>query len=234
MRFSVYLGKVRLRRWLGLGVWLVASVMGQAQTPTFTRPGSMMVTDVVGGATVVAGGAEKALKIEERLRAEVTFKTERKSALELEFSNGTLLRLGADSEIVVEEFWQQPHSQPGKIAEWKEEPSPSRGRLRLVRGDFIATVKPLKTARGSSFTVELIAGTLRVTSGVILARVQMTDLGIGLCTLELREGLAEFEPVGGKFAPLPAGKRLALALEVDSASGAVKIGEMPKVEEGKK
>lgn len=214
---------------------MMAAMVGQAQsTTTFTRPGTLMVMEVVGEGVAVSEGKEKPLKVEDRLRAEVSFRAGRRSAITVEFSNGTLLRVGADSEVVVEEFWQQPHSQSGKMAEWKEEPSPSQTRLRLARGDVTLNIKPLKVARGSSFTIESTAGALRITQGELLVRVQMTELGIGLYTLELRDGSAEFEPVNGSVVRLPVGKRVAYALETDPRTGAVRVSEAPKEETGKK
>ena len=49
-----------------------------------------------------------------------------------------------------------------------------------------------------------------------------------MCTLEVESGAAEFEPLGGKFAPLPAGRQVAFAIEIDRTTGTPKISEMPK------
>lgn len=226
---AVYVAGVKHLR--ALGVVVAVAVIGataRAQpTPTFTRPGSIVVAELTGSAVAVAEGKEKPLKVEERARHEVSFRTERKTVLGLEFSNGTLARMGSDSELAVEEFWQQPHSRAGKSGEWKEEPSPSRARLRLVRGDVTLTVKPLLVARGSSMSLETNAGTVRITQGVLFARVQMTDIGLGLCTLELRDGVAELERAGGATAALSAGKKLVLAVEVERGTGAVKVSDAP-------
>jgi hypothetical protein len=57
--------------------------------------------------------------------------------------------------------------------------------------------------------------------------VQMHDLGLGVCTIEVQEGAGEFQAVGSTgFAPVPAGRKLAFAIETER--GVVKIGEMPK------
>lgn len=200
---------------------------GRAQPAVFTRPGTMIVTGIVGQARAEAAGNTRTLKVDERLRAEVTLRTERRSTLNMEFGNGALLKLGSDSEVVVDEFWQLPHSQPGKMADWKEEPSPSQTRLRLARGDVTLTVLPLKTARGSSCTLESLAGSVRITGGVLFVRIQMTELGLGVCQLDLRQGAAEFEAAGGAVTRLAPGKPLALAIEVGRAGG-VKLSEAPK------
>lgn len=207
-----------------MAVW---AATGTAQPAVFTRPGTMIVTGLVGEARAVVAENARTLKVDERLRAEVAFRTERRSTLTVELGNGSLLKLGSDSEVNVDEFWQLPHSQAGKVADWKEEPSASQTRLRLVRGDVTLTVLPLKTARGSSFTLELLAGSVRITGGVLFARIQMTELGLGVCQLELREGSAEFEPAGGAVTRLEPGRRLAFALEVESG-GRVKLSEAPK------
>jgi hypothetical protein len=207
----------------------VAGTVG-AQAPVFTRPGSMIVVEAKGEVRVVADGRERVPKAEERLRAEVTFRTGRQSTVTVEFANGSRLRLGSDTELTVPEFWQLPHSRTGKMAEWKEEPSPSRTKLALVRGDAQLTVKPLLTARGSSLTLETNAGTVTIDEGVLRARVQSTEVGIGLCTLELENGRAELERVGGTTAPMPVGRAWVLAVEVDRRTGAVTVSDAPRPE----
>ena len=204
----------------------------EAQAPVFTRPGSMIVVEAKGEVRVVADGRERVPKAEERLRAEVTFRTGRQSAVTVELANGSRLRLGSDTEVTVPEFWQLPHSQTGKMADWKQEPSPSRTKLMLARGDVQLTVKPLLTARGSSLTLETNAGTVKIGEGTLRARVQSTEVGIGLCTLELENGTAELERIGGATAPLPAGRALVLAVEIDRRTGATTVSDAPRAEGG--
>ena len=42
------------------------------------------------------------------------------------------------------------------------------------------------------------------------------------------KGAAEFEREGLAFVPVPVGRKLAFALEVNKATGVIKVGEMPK------
>ena len=225
---GVYVVSVKTQRWLGAWAAMMVGSVLAAQAPTFTRPGAFTVVDVEGEVILAANGEERALKVDERLRAEATFKTARLSNATIEFSNGVVLRVGSRSEVEVDEYWQQPHLQSAKVSDMKEEPSPSRTLLRLVSGDLVVSVKPLLVARGSTFHLELVAGTLRMTEGTLRARVQMTEVGIGYCSLELQSGSAEFERVGGAFAPVPVGRLMAFAVEVNRVTGAVKVGEMPK------
>jgi hypothetical protein len=217
-------------RWreLAAAAALVAGIRAQVAEPNLPRPGTIIVADLSGTATALNGDQRKSLKQDDRLRVGGTVTTERRSIATLLFSNGASVQIGPETELEVEEFGQAPVSGNPKYAELKEEPTISRTRLRLAHGDVHATVKPLKTARGSTFTLTLIAGTLRIREGTFRAMVRMSELGLGVCNLELQNGAADFEPLGGKFAPLVAGKKLAFAIEQDKATGAVKLGEMPK------
>jgi hypothetical protein len=205
---------------------LVAGLQAQVPEPSLPRPGTIMVAEVTGTATALNGDQRKPLKLDDRLRVGATVTTERRSMASLLFSNGASVELSSESELEVEEFGQAPVSGRPKYAELKEEPTISRTRLRLGHGNVRGTVKPLKTARGSTFTLTLIAGTLRIREGSFHAMVRMSDLGLGVCTLELLNGSAEFELIGGKFAPLAAGQKLSIAIEQNRTTGA--LGEMPK------
>jgi hypothetical protein len=222
---------VKTSRWLAgfvvvVGGGLVASA--QISEPALPRPGAVMVTDVTGEVAAGTGDQRKAIKPDDRLRIGSTITTGRRSLATIVLSNGATLRIGSESELEVEEFGQAPISGSVKFNELKEEPTISRTRLRLARGDVTVEVKPLKLARGSSFMLTMIAGTVRLGEGTFHAMVSMSDLGLGVCTFDLVKGAAEFEVLGGVFTPVPAGRKLAFAIELDKTTGAPKIGEMPK------
>ena len=194
----------------------------------FQKPGVVVAAEVTGEVTASFGDQKKTVKTDDRLRVDSTLTTGRRSEVKLLLSNGATVQLGSESELEFEEFGQAAYYGGVKFAELKEEPSISRTRIQLVRGDARIDVKPLKTARGSSFLFGTIAGTLRIAEGSFRAMVRMTDLGLGVCTLELESGKAEFEVVGGKFEAVPIGRKLVFAIEVDKVTGNVKVGEMPK------
>lgn len=222
---------VKQWRWLGLSLMAgVAVVALQAQGPDIDlpRPGNILAADVTGEVAMVTGEQRRILKTDDRIRVGATIVTGRRSMTTLHLSNGASLELGSETEIEIEEFGQAPVTGSTKFLELKAEPTLSRTRLRLVRGEITAKVKPLKVTRGSLFTLTTLAGTLRLGEGVFRTMLRMHDLGIGVCSVELQSGTAEFEVVGASaFAPLPAGRKLVFAIEVDKA-GVVKIGEMPK------
>jgi hypothetical protein len=175
----------------------------------------------------VNGDQRRPLKQEERVRVGSTIETDRKSLVTLILSNGAMLRIGSEAELELEEFGQATIPGSIKFAELKAEPTVSRTRLRLGRGDVTVDVKPLSASRGSSFMLTMVAGTVRTVDGRFHASVRMSDLGLGVCTLELEHGAAEFEVTGGAFTPLQVGRELVFALEIDKSTGIAKVGEMP-------
>ena len=206
----------------------MAGLPAQTPEPDLPRPGTVLTADIAGSATVTNGDQRKPLKVDERIRIGATVSTGRRSMLTLVLSNGAKVQLGSDTELEIEEFGQAPQSGTTKFADLKEEPTISRTRLRLIRGDVQITVKPLKASRGSSFLLALLAGTVRTREGTFRAMIEMSDLGLGVCSIDLQNGMAEFEPAGGAFAPIPTGRKLSFAIEQDKRTGAVKLGEMPK------
>lgn len=222
---------VKMRRWLGvvLGA-LGASAAGRAQAPEIDlpRPGIVIVAEVTGDVAMTTGDQKRKLKPDDRVRIGATVTTARRSMATLNLSNGIAVQLGSDSEIEIEEFGQAPFSSTTKVPDLKAEPSLSRTRIKLVRGDVLVTVKKLQASRGSTFGLATPAGNLRTAEGTFRARVQMHDLGLGVAMLELQTGAAEFEVLGSTgYAPVPLGRKVAFALEVDK-NGVVKVGEMPK------
>lgn len=214
-----------------VGVWassVFVAVSALAQEVDLPRPGTITLAEVSGRVALVAGGERKPLKAEDRVRIGATIATERRSMATLHFSNGAAVQLGPESELEIEEFGQAPATSASKFADLKAEPTISRVRLRLGRGDASIDVKPLKVARGSSFTIALPAGLLRISEGALRVVATMSEFGLGVCTLELLRGAAEFELPGAALTPVPIGRKLAFALERDRTTGAIKVGEMPK------
>jgi hypothetical protein len=222
--------------WSVLGMATASLVMearAQAPEPSLPRPGTAVVSEVTGEVFTTAADQRRAVKADERLRIGSTVSTGRKSVATVLLSNGAKIELGAEAELEIEEFGQAPVSSSVKFADLKEEPTISRTRLNLLRGDVVVEVKPLKVARGSSFVLTTVAGSLRVAEGTFRAMVRMSDLGLGVATLELLKGAAEFELPGASFQRVPVGQKFAFALETDKATGVVKVGEMPKAPEKK-
>jgi hypothetical protein len=214
----------------GFAIAVSSAAFAQAQVPepVLPRPGGVLVADVMGQAEAMTSDQRKLIKADDRLRVGSTIITGRKSLTTILLSNGASLRIGSESELEVEEFGQATVSGGVRFVDLKEEPTISRTRLRLVRGDVTVEVTPLNVARGSSFMLSMLAGTVSCAEGNFHAMVRMSDIGLGVCTLELDRGAATFEVAGGATSPVPVGRKLAFAIEIDRITGMPKVGEMPK------
>ena len=205
----------------------VGALRAQIPELDLPRPGLIAATDVTGEVTAVAGEQRRILKPNDGVRVGATVITGRRSVVTLSLSNGVTLQLGSEAELELEEFGQAPYSGSIKFVDLKEEPTLSRTRLRLVRGDVTVKVKPLRVSRGSTFSLSSLAGSVRGGEGAFRTMIRMHDLGLGICSVEVQSGTMEFEPTGGgAVTRVPAGRSLEFSIEVDQA-GTVKLGDMP-------
>lgn len=203
---------------------LTFTLFAPAAEVVLSRPGQCVVEKLLGEATASAGAQRRPLRVEERVPADATVRTERRTLLTLVLSNGTRLEVGPESELAFEELLQAPFPTGTKVATLPQEPSVSQTRLRLSAGDLRLLVKPLRAAQGSSLAVVTPAGVLRLTGGAARLQVRLTAAGLGWCGVEVTEGAGEFERTGGNAAPLAAGARLDFSFETDAA-GAVRAVE---------
>jgi len=81
-----------------------------------------------------------------------------KANVMLAFSNGATVTIGENAIVAVDEFTQTPFSEMFKMAEATKEPSISKTRLNLVRGEVLANVKKLNSSEGSFFEVKTPIG----------------------------------------------------------------------------
>jgi hypothetical protein len=76
----------------------------------------------------------------------------------LVFSNGATVNLAARSALSIDEFLQDPFSQPVKVSELVDEPTTSVTKLNLIRGELMSNVKHLRRDKGSIFSVQTPVG----------------------------------------------------------------------------
>lgn len=211
---------------VAIAALLQLSPAASAAEPALTRPGQLTVSAITGELSVRSGEVVRPAKADERVRADSRLVTGRRSLATLAFSNGATLELGPESEVEVEELLQAPFTTVLKPAEWKVEPSVSRTRLRVIRGEARVTLKRLLAARGSAFLLVTPAGTASVEEGALRAQVRMTEIGIGLCAVELTQGAATFETEGGSARALEAGRRTQWSVEIDPVAQRRRVTEL--------
>ena len=121
-------------------------------------PGVVLVAKVEGRAEMTVNGQTSALAVDQQIPQAAKVVTYTDASVVLVFSNGATTRLGADTELILEEFLQDPFGATVKVSELQDEPSASVTSLRLNRGELVGEVKKLKYGQGSSFTVNTPVG----------------------------------------------------------------------------
>jgi hypothetical protein len=108
------------------------------------------------------------------------------SSVVLVFANGATVNLGADSQLVIDEFSQDPFTTAIKVSELTEEPTSSKTRLNLMRGELLSNVKTLHRDKGSEFHVQTPVGAagIRGTTFRIFYRPQGNRASFGLTMVE--------------------------------------------------
>ncbi len=130
--------------------------------------------------------------------------TGQNSSVVLIFSNGAQTQLAADSELVIEEFLQDPLKATLAIAETEDEPTVSRTTLALNRGELTGHVKHLQKDKGSAFTVKTPVGAAGIRGTTF--RIVFRPTGNGQAytfTLTTQVGDVGFTPAGGNTAGTP-------------------------------
>ena len=119
----------------------------------------------------------------------------------LAFSNGATTHLGAETELIVEEFLQDPFANAVALRDVTEEPSQSRTRLRLNRGELTGKVAKLKHDKGSTFVVETPVGAAGIRGTTF--RIVFTPNGTGQAFFQLStvEGNVGFAALGSGVDP---------------------------------
>jgi hypothetical protein len=114
--------------------------------------------------------------------------TARGSSVILAFSNGATVNVGADSQLDIEQFTQDPFSRGVNLGSLVQEPTVSTTKLKLTYGELVSKVAKLNAAGGSTFEVSTPVGAagIRGTTFRIVYRVDSATgrAQFSLATLE--------------------------------------------------
>lgn len=191
----------RLLGWLLIGVLLTAFT-ARAQTPPavppvagkgkFTENGVILVAKFSGKVDIVVDGVAKQAAIDMPVPAKARVVTGQGASVVLVFSNGASTQLGSDTDLVIEEFLQDPFASTIKVAEMTGEPSPSRTKLKLNKGELVGNVKKLKYDQDSSFTIQTPVGAAGIRGTTFRIVFRPTTNGQAFFTLTTATGQVEF------------------------------------------
>jgi len=133
---------------------LLTAPLSAADSPD----GQIMAQRVIGKVHDQRGDTIFELHNGDTIKPQDTITTDDKSSVVILFSNGAATQLGAQSELSIEKFLQDPFQDAIKLADLTEEPTVSTTKLKLNRGELVGVVKHLKHDQGSSFEIETPIG----------------------------------------------------------------------------
>lgn len=190
------------------------------------RPVDFAVREVMGTCQVTQPDGKKTAALAGlKIGAGTSLSTARRSRLELEFPNGMLLRMGAETQLKIDDFLQSPIPVSAQKREAGAEPSTSKTELALRGGEVSVELKALATDRGSSFSIETDAGVLRAKAGSFGIRIERSEKGFALLTIRTNSGTVEFEPMGGKVSAIPEKSERSFAVEPNLGVGGYRVRE---------
>jgi hypothetical protein len=152
-----------------------------------------------------------------------TVKTADHASVVLVFSNGSTLRLGADTELAISEFLQEPF--PGEqlaVGKLEREPVGSSTKLRLAHGEIIGHV--LKMHPRSAYTVYTPIGAAGVRGTVFRHVYRPAANGTALFASATDEGEVAFTTLDGQVTPIPAAVELSGHTRLPRRGGFAQFG----------
>jgi hypothetical protein len=169
-------------------------VRAQSGSPAGSNqvPGKIIVARVVGAVTASSpGSGSKMLHTGDEIAQDYTVSTSSGASVVLVFSNGSALDLGPDSSLNITTFEQDPFAADIKPGDLKSEPSTSKTRLNLLRGELVGKVVHLNRDQGSSYEVETPVGAAGIRGTIF--KIKVTDVhGKITVTVTVTEGNVTF------------------------------------------
>ena len=164
-----------------------------------------------------------ALHNDDLLFQNYTIKTAVDSSVVLVFSNGSTVRLGADTEMSISEFLQAPFSSEEiAVGKLEQEPVPSSTKLRLVRGEIVGRV--LKMHGKSSYTVYTPIGAAGIRGTTFRHVYRPVANGSALFASATDEGEVEFTTLDGQVTKIPAAVELSGHTRLPRRGGFAQFG----------
>jgi hypothetical protein len=152
---------LRFTFWVALVFAATAGII-RAQTPAAAADafvdGQIRAKDVHGSVVMEASGVKTELHNDDAVVPHSKIITGSGAKVILVFSNGASTQLGADTVLDIEEFLQKPFSSDLNLATLTEEPTVSKTRLKLSKGELLGKVAHLKREQGSDYTVQTPVG----------------------------------------------------------------------------
>ncbi|MCW5547678.1 MAG: FecR domain-containing protein [Opitutaceae bacterium] len=216
----------KILTWLWM-IGFAALLTAEAQAQT-AAPGQIKAARVTGSVTATKDGVTINVANGTELSQGYVVNTAQNSSVVLVFSNGATMNLAQETSLAIDEFTQDPFADEISVAQLTAEPSASRTRLNLSRGELVGNVKKLNYDAGSSFEVQTPVGAagIRGTTFRIVFRPDGTGKAFfSLTTLEGNVVLASGSVNLPTETSVPDNQEIEVVFDVtvDAETGAVSV-----------
>lgn len=211
----------------GWAVAVAGTPWTQAQAPASPSGfGCIKAACVIGEVTAVNQDNQEVVPLHnnDELFQNYAIKTAANASIVLVFSNGATVRLGANTEMVIREFLQDPFAE-GEAPEAgsKSEPVRSSTKLRLVSGELVGHVAKLQ--HDSTYQVELPCGVAGIRGTTFRHAYYVGPKGGAQVSMATSEGEVMFAGPDGKEVPVPAD--VEVSARVRARGGFAKLDSHP-------
>lgn len=209
-----------------------AFVLTGAEAQAAQEQGRITARGVKGKVTVRENGADPSVNAvtvvnDKELRQNMTVTTEANASVVLIFANGAIVNLGSDSVLNIKEFTMDPTTEPLTPDTITTEPTTSKTKIELTKGELVGKVAKLKHDQGSEFTVGTPVGAAGIRGTTFRIVYKPGANGQVTFSLTTLEGNVEVT-VNGQVAPVAVGASQEVVLNnvvvnIDATTGAVSI-----------
>lgn len=200
-----------------------AIALGFVATSGFaqTHAGAIKAMKVSGTVSRVdSAGATSAVTDGTLLTEADTVVTGDNSGVVLVFMNGSSVKLGAKSSLLVEQFKMDPLATDINVATLKAEPSVSQTKLNLAYGEIVGDVKKLN--KSSTYNIKTPVGAAGIRGTIF--RILFLPAANGqpaLFQLSTAEGLVLYTAPTGATTDVGQGSEVVATADVNVATGAI-------------
>ncbi len=164
---------------------------------------------------LAADGSTAPLKDGDLVTETDTVTTGKGASVVLVFSNGSSVRLGAESRLAIEEFKMDPLDEPiSNPSALTQEPNKSKTTLNLSYGEMVGDVKKLNTS--SSYSIKTPVGAAGIRGTIYRIVFRPDSNGKAFFQIQTAEGLVVMEGVTNADVPVAEGKEV--VVEIDTAN----------------
>ncbi len=196
---------------------------GRAATESFIQ-GQAIVIKVIGSGTALdsATQLQVPLAVGSLVLPQQVIKTGKDSYAILALTNGSLIRVGANTQLILTELKLAQPTGAYDYTTAEAEPSSSQTKIKVNSGAVLLKVKKLKFDQGSQFIVETPVGTAGVRGTTYRVAYASNDSQVAAYKVSLLEGVVNFKANTSSLASqnLQAGKMFWLEnLKFNSTAG---------------